>query len=104
MSRQEPGLIIQLTLYGVCYWEQRGGNTDAEIWPLTESLIELPAYKVKTHTECPLFESGQLSVGKSDKVNELFGLVCVFNKAQKSSRRTCIHLDGQALVDVNEGR
>lgn len=52
-----------------------GTHRDAEMWLLTESLIELLAYKVKTHTERPHFESSHLSVDESDKVNELVGSV-----------------------------
>lgn len=77
-----------------------GTHTDAEIWLLTESLIELVAYKVKTHTECPHFGSIQLCVDESDKVNELLG-VCL---AKLRKQPACRPLDGQALVDVNEGR
>lgn len=60
-----------------------GAHTDAEIWLLTESLIELLAYKVEAHTECPHFGSSQPSVDESDRVNELLG-VC-FNKDQKAA-------------------
>lgn len=60
-----------------------GTHTDAEIWLLTESLIEILAYKVRAHTECPHFESSQLSVDESDKVNELL-CVC-FNEDQKAA-------------------
>lgn len=77
-----------------------GTHTDAEIWLLTDSLIELLAYKLKTHSECPHFESSQLSVDESDKVNEQLG-VCL-TKLRKQPAHT--HLDGQVLLDVNEGR
>lgn len=65
-----------------------GTHRDAEIWLLTESLIELLAYKVKTHTECPHFESSQLSVDKSDKVNELFGACLSSQRTYSTSRWT----------------
>lgn len=52
-----------------------GTRTDAEIWLLTESLIELLAYIVKAHTERPHFASSQLSVDESDKVNDLLGVL-----------------------------
>ncbi len=60
-----------------------GTHTDAEIWLLTESLIELLAYKVKARTEWPHFESSQLRVDESDRVNKLLA-VC-FNKDQKAA-------------------
>ncbi len=60
-----------------------GTHTDAEIWLLTELLIELLAYKVKTHT-VPLLESGQLSKDESDKINDLL---------------VHIHLSAQMLKD-----
>lgn len=77
-----------------------GTHTDTEIWLLTDSLIELLAYKLKTHTECPCFESSQLSVDENDKVNELLG-VCL-TKLRKQLAH--IHLDGQVLVHINGGR
>lgn len=60
-----------------------GTHTDAEIWLLTESLIELLAYKVKTHTESPPSESRQLSVDESDKVNDLLS-VCLTKLGQRT--------------------
>lgn len=50
-----------------------GPHTLAEIWMLTESLIELLAYIVEALTECPHSESSQLSVDESDKVNDMLG-------------------------------
>lgn len=97
MSRQKPGLTITNAIKYQLNYELRGRNTDAEIWLLTESLIELLAYKVETHTLSAL-ESSLLSVEESDKVNELLGVL--FKKAQTAH----MHLDGQALVNVNEGR
>lgn len=66
-----------------------GTHTDAEIWLLTESLIELLAYKVKTHTERPHFESSQLSVDESDKVNDLLA-VCLTKLRRAASIHTSL--------------
>lgn len=43
-----------------------GTCTDAEIWLLTESIIELLAYNVRAPSLC-----SHLSVDKSEKVNDL---------------------------------